>query len=172
MAKKKIRNPWRNHLLPSHRGVGRRRDSPSSSQQGKEPATVTIAVAIEFPSTSQDDDQGQTEENHPQPGKEDVEKSQPQINGGHDPQVFIPGPLPAVFLHCCTSRSVTRMAEAGHSLAHFPQPTHFSPFTWAMTPFQMEMAPKGHTSRQLPQATQSCLPGPIFSCHTFPSANN
>lgn len=46
------------------------------------------------------------------------------------------------------------MAEAGHSLAHFLQPTHFSPFTWAMTPFQMEMAPKGHTSRQLPQATQ------------------
>lgn len=154
MAKKKIRNPWRNHSAQPPWGGTAAGQPQFPSQQGKEPATVTIAVAIEFPSTSQGDDQGQTEENHPQPGKEDIEKSQPQINGGHDPQVFIPGPLPAVFLHCCTSRSVTRMAEAGHSLAHFPQPTHFSPFTWAMTPFQMEMAPKGHTSRQLPQATQ------------------
>lgn len=47
------------------------------------------------------------------------------------------------------------MTEAGHSRAHLPQPTHFSASTFAATPRRTEMAPKGHTFTQHPQATQS-----------------
>lgn len=46
------------------------------------------------------------------------------------------------------------MTDAGHSLAHFPQPTHFLGSTFAATPLKTEIAPKGHTLTQQPQATQ------------------
>ena len=47
------------------------------------------------------------------------------------------------------------MTLAGHSLAHLPQPTHFSPLTWAMMPRTISMACKGQTLTQQPQATQA-----------------
>lgn len=47
------------------------------------------------------------------------------------------------------------MTEAGHSLAHFPQPTQTSGSTFAMIPRQTEIAFKGHTLTQHPQATQA-----------------
>ena len=43
---------------------------------------------------------------------------------------------------------------AGHSRAHFPQPTHFSALTDAVSPFTISMARSGQTFTQHPQATQ------------------
>ncbi len=45
------------------------------------------------------------------------------------------------------------MMDAGHSFAHFPQPTHFSVWTFAMIPFQISMAFIGQILTQQPQAT-------------------
>ena len=47
------------------------------------------------------------------------------------------------------------MTLAGHSRAHFPQPTHAAALTWAATPRMTAMAPRGHTFTQQPQATQA-----------------
>ena len=47
------------------------------------------------------------------------------------------------------------MTLAGHSLAHFPQPTHFSCRTWAVMPRTTSMACSGQTFTQQPQATQA-----------------
>ena len=47
------------------------------------------------------------------------------------------------------------MTLAGHSLAHFPQPTHLLPSTWAATPLTTWIADSGQTFAQQPQATQS-----------------
>ena len=49
------------------------------------------------------------------------------------------------------------MTEAGHSFAHFPQPTHRSALTAARIPCQIWMADRGHTFTQQPQATQVFL---------------
>ena len=43
---------------------------------------------------------------------------------------------------------------AGHSRAHFPQPTHFSSLTRAVNPCTISMERNGHTFTQQPQATQ------------------
>ncbi len=47
------------------------------------------------------------------------------------------------------------MTDAGHSLAHLPQPTHLSALTTALTPRQTWIADSGHTFAQQPQATQA-----------------
>ena len=46
------------------------------------------------------------------------------------------------------------MTEAGHALAHLPQPTHLSGSTWARIPRGTEIAPRGQAFTQHPQATQ------------------
>ena len=47
------------------------------------------------------------------------------------------------------------MTLAGHSSAHFPQPTHLSEFTRAVMPRITSIALRGHTFAQQPHATQS-----------------
>ena len=47
------------------------------------------------------------------------------------------------------------MTEAGHSLAHLPQPTHLPSSTCARIPRTTAMAWRGHTFTQQPQATQA-----------------
>ena len=49
------------------------------------------------------------------------------------------------------------MMLAGHSLAHFPHPTHLVKSTFAIIPLKIVIADKGHTFTQHPQATQSDL---------------
>jgi hypothetical protein len=46
------------------------------------------------------------------------------------------------------------MMDAGHSFAHFPQPTHRVSSTFARIPRQIWIADIGHTFTQQPQATQ------------------
>lgn len=47
------------------------------------------------------------------------------------------------------------MTLAGHSFAHFPQPTHLPSITSAMIPRTIAIACMGHTLTQHPQATQA-----------------
>lgn len=49
------------------------------------------------------------------------------------------------------------MTDAGHSLAHLPQPTHFFQSTTAWIPLQTVIAPKGQTLAQHPHATHRFL---------------
>jgi hypothetical protein len=63
-------------------------------------------------------------------------------------------PLALLLLH---DRTSTLMADAGHSLAHIPQPTHFSSVGLAKTPLTISIAPVGQTSAQVPQATHILL---------------
>lgn len=53
------------------------------------------------------------------------------------------------------STSLISITLAGHSFAHFPQPTHLVISTSAMIPFIILIAPIGQTLMQQPQATQS-----------------
>ena len=94
------------------------------------------------------DQQRNKEAQQSQPRKENVEKSQHQIGQGGDPQVIIP-----LLFHTFTSWiSIT---DAGHSLAHLPQPTHLSSWICACRPWLISRAPMGQTFTQHPQATQS-----------------
>lgn len=54
------------------------------------------------------------------------------------------------------------MTDAGHSLAHLPQPTHFSVSTFADMPLHTWIADRGQTLTQHPQATQL-----FWSTHAF-----
>ena len=54
-------------------------------------------------------------------------------------------------------RGTISMTDAGHSLAHFPHPTHRSWLTMACEPFHISSAWRGHILRQQPQATQESL---------------
>ena len=97
------------------------------SQQGEELAPAAVAVAVALGPPHQGDDQGDEKAQQAQPGEEDVEKAQGQVAKGEDPEIVEP-----FLLHTAASRIT--ITEAGHSLAHFPQPTHRLSSTSARRP--------------------------------------
>ena len=118
------------------------------AQQPKQLAPAAVAVAVALGPADHGDDEGDEEAQQAQPGKQNVEKSQQEVQERSDPQIVVP-----VLLHASTSRIL--MTLAGHSLAHLPQPTHLSCRTWAITPRTISMACRGQTFTQQPQATQA-----------------
>ena len=70
----------------------------ASAQQAEQLPTAAVAVAVALCAPDQGDNQRNTKEDHAQPGKQDIEKSQGHVGQFHDPQVVIP----ALF-HPCTS---------------------------------------------------------------------
>ncbi len=91
MTKKKIRNPYLNHLLFIHRGTSFFRERPKrpSDQTEKLPSS-TIPVTISLCSICKRDDQRDEKTKKSDPCKQDVEKSENQISEGYDPQIVIP----------------------------------------------------------------------------------
>ena len=118
-----------------------------STQQAKQLSSAAVAVAVALCPFGDRNDQRDEKTQQPQPRKQNVEKAQDQIGQGQRPQVVVP-----MLFHTDTSQNP--MTEAGHSLAHFPQPTHRSVLTLAAIPFQISMADRGHIFAQQPQATQ------------------
>lgn len=58
----------------------------------------------------------------------------------------------------CTTQGETGAVlvhSSGHSRAQRPHPTQCVTSTWAKQPWWTEIAPRGQTSAQLPQATQA-----------------
>lgn len=58
---------------------------PFFAQKGEELPPVAVTVAIELIAAENGDKQGETEENHANPGKEDVEEAQSEVDGRHNP---------------------------------------------------------------------------------------
>ena len=87
-----------------------------------------------------------------QPCKKDIEKSQDQISKRNDPEIIIPF---LFIFHCSVPSSLITLA--GHSLTHCPHPTHNSKLILAWMPSGMEMALRGQTLIQHPQATHSLI---------------
>lgn len=119
-----------------------------TAQQRKQLAAPTVAIAVCFSASGNGDNKRQEEANEPEPRKKNVYKAKKEINGRSDPKIIIPA-----FFHAGTSAMA--MTAAGHSLAHFPQPIHFSASTAANMPPTTAMAFLGQTLRQHPQATHS-----------------
>ena len=133
--------------------IGPPGEAEASTQQAEQLSPSTRAVAVALIPARKGDDQRDEKAEEAQPGKEDVEEAQHQIEERGDPEEVIP----ALF-HGRFSSSVIMVA--GHSAAHLPQPTHRSASTRAVIPFQIRMAERGQTRTQQPQATQSA---PIFA---------
>ena len=96
----------------------------AAPQQAEQLAPAAVAVAVALCALDKGDDHRDAEEQHTQPGEQDVQESQGHIGQLHDPQVVVPA-----FFHASTSW--ISMMEAGHSFAHLPQPTHRSGSTCA-----------------------------------------
>ena len=128
------------------------RASLLTAEEAQELAAVAVAIAKELIAVENSKEQRQNEADQPQLGKHDVEEPQREIQDGPEPEVVVPMALLRYrrLLHGRTSRWIV---QDGHSLAQRPQPTQRSASTCAKQPCQMAMAPRGHTSAQLPQAT-------------------
>jgi hypothetical protein len=96
-----------------------------AAQHPQQLSPVAVPVAEQLVAAEDGEQQGQAEADEPQPGKQDVHEPQREIDKGPQPQPMVPMML---LFHGLTS---TWMADAGHSRAQRPQPTHRSSSTWA-----------------------------------------
>ena len=101
-----------------------------TAQQREALASAAVAVAVAFCPFHNRDDQRNEKTKQSQPREQDIKKAQDQVGQGYDPEIIIP-----TLSHAPTSR--ISMTLAGHSFAHFPQPTHLSIFTCAIMPFMI-----------------------------------
>ena len=131
------------------------RETQLAAQQREELPPAAVSAAVGLAAAEERNQQGNGEAEQAQPGEEDVEAAQQQVGRGGQPEVVVP-----VFFHASASRS--SITEAGHSRAHFPQPTHLAAFTTARTPSGTEMAPSGQTFAQFPQPTHSAATTAVF----------
>ena len=93
----------------------------------KQLPSAAVAIAKSFVTAYDGNNQRHEEIDHAQPSKENIEKSQREVNDRPDPQVIIP----MLFLHFSSPLSFVSMQPAGQALAHRPQPTHFASSTAA-----------------------------------------
>ena len=96
--------------------------------------------------------QGRQKVDHPQPGEQDVEKSQGKIDDRPDPEIVVPALL---LFHRSSVLSASAIQPAGQALAHRPQPTQVPASISAQHPSGIFAAPLGHAEAQVPQATQT-----------------
>jgi hypothetical protein len=95
------------------------------SALGKKLTPAAIPVAEGFIAADDGNEQRHQEVDHTQPGKENIEKSQSEVNDCPDPEKIIP----VVLFHFASLLSFTVMHPAGQALAHRPQPTHLASST-------------------------------------------
>lgn len=124
------------------------RKSKSAADKGKQLPSAAILIAIRLIAFYHCNQQRNKKAQQPKPCKQDIKKSQNQINQRCNPKEIVPF---LVLFHSATSSNV--MTLAGHSFAQSPQPTHSSLLTPAQIPFGMVIAFRGQTFMQQPQAT-------------------
>ena len=91
MTKKKIRNPYLNHLLFIHRGTSFFRERPKRPPiRPKSCPLPQYRLQYPFVPFAERDDQRDEKTKKSDPCKQDVEKSENQISEGYDPQIVIP----------------------------------------------------------------------------------
>lgn len=117
------------------------------AQQRKQLAAPTVAIAVCFPPPATEIMSGRKKQTSPSHAKECLQSQE-----GNKRKKRSKDNHTSVF-HAVTSPMA--MTAAGHSLAHFPQPMHFSASTAANMPPTTAMAFLGQTLRQHPQATHS-----------------
>ena len=78
------------------------------------------AFAEGFVSTDDGDKHGHKKIDHPQPGKQNIEEPEREVNDCPDPEKVIP----VLLFHCTLLLSFVSMQPAGQDLAHKPQPMH------------------------------------------------
>lgn len=127
------------------------RKSDLTAKHAQQLSAVTVTVAEQLIAPDDGKQKRQAEADESEPGKENVDKAHREIKDGPQPKIVIPMML---LFHALTS---TVIAEAGHSRAQVPQPTHKSSLTSAKLPAWMRIAPRGQTSTHVPQATQDAL---------------
>ena len=122
---------------------------PFRSHFSQKLSSAAIPVTESFIPVEKRKHQWYTKINHPQPGKEDIEKSQNKIQDCPEPQILMP-----FFMHChLSSRSANVIQPTGQFFPHSPQPTQIPLSTCAWQPFLTEMAYLGQECVHSPHAT-------------------
>jgi len=128
----------------------------TGAEEREELAPAAVPGAESLLALEEREEKRNEEVNHPEPGENDVEEAEREIDYRPHPQKIVPVPL----FHSETSLATT--APDGQAAAHKPQPTHNETSTDAKHPRDTEIAFLGQAAAQAPQATQSFVETTAF----------